>query len=137
MYSKENTAGEEAMGDASHDDEEQPSRTDLGKLLLADMVLILLWIGVAVVIYTATEHASFLGLEGTLIKVTALIVGAVPTVSLLLFALDDVDELYMAVRTRRLRRRQRYHRALQPPDDAHQDMPHLGSGNDEETNRPA
>ncbi len=61
--------------------------------------------------YNVTEHATFLGLEGWQIRVTVTLLGLVPTVTLLLIGWDDVDALWMVVRTRRLKRRQQY-RAL-------------------------
>ena len=130
----------EAMGDADHDSEEQPSRADIAKLLLGDMVLILLWTGVAVVIYNVTERVAFLGLERLIIEGTAAAVGVVPTVLLLLFAIDDVDEVYMAVRTRRAIRRRHYRRTIGQPDEEPQTARLARPENDEddeETNKPA
>jgi len=137
VYSKENVAFGEAMGDANHDSEEHLSRADIAKLLLGDMVLILLWTSVAVVIYTVTERVAFLGLERTIIEGTAIVVGVVPTVLLLLFAADDVDEVYMAVRTRRALRRRRYRRTIGHPDEEPQTARLARPKGNEETNKPA
>jgi len=55
-----------------------------------------------------TDRTTFLGFEGWQIKVTAAVLGIIPTATLLLIGWDDMDALWMVVRTRRFKRRQRY-----------------------------
>jgi len=100
------------MGDShepgNEDDEKLLSRTHLATLIVADFLITLVWFIIAASAYNVTEHATFLGLEGWQIRVTVTLLGLVPTATLLLIGWDDVDALWMVVRTRRLKRRQQY-----------------------------
>ncbi len=123
----------EHAGNEDRDEEELLSRRHLAKLLLWDFLITLAWVIIAVAAYTVTEHATFLGLEGWQIRVTVTLLGFVPTVSLLLIGWDDVDALWMVVRTRHLERRQRYHALLGGEQDRPPTHEHALPPPDEET----
>jgi len=97
------------MSEANEDEGEHLlSRARLTRLLIGDMLVIIIWVFVTIVISKVTDRTTFLGFEGWQIKVTAAVLGIIPTATLLLIGWDDMDALWMVVRTRRFKRRQRY-----------------------------
>lgn len=137
------------MGDAhepEHGHEELDDEADilntrhLVALIIADIIIVPLWGVALVVVHDVAEHIRFLGLEQVPLQVwtiaSAIIIGLVN----LMIALDDLDALWMRLRTRRFLRREHYREITHPrrvgPRTSNDPRPPLPPP-DEEANTPA
>ena len=126
---------DEESDDEEPNDEDRDEDTLLNTehiivLIIADIIIVPLWAAGLVVAHNVAEHVRFLGLEQLPLQVWTIASAIIIGLANLMIALDDLDVLWMRLRTRRFLRREQYREITQrrrvgprPPDDPRTPLP--------------